>query len=534
MKDTLLRFWSPLQPKLAAFSLSQKISAAVGALALVAALVMVGRWITTPTYAPLFSQMASADASAVIDELTASGVPYELSDGGQTVSVPKDKVYATRIALSGKGLPASNDGGGYSLLDGQGLSTSQFQEETSFKRAMEGELANTVKAIDGVTNAVVHLAIPSTKVFATEQDPATASVLVATRAGTTLSAEQVQAVVHLVAFSIEGLSPDDVTVADSTGKVLSSTDAAGGGGASTRTQAVTEYQNELNSKIQRTLDTVLGPGNSTVAVTANLDFDKAVRTETTYSSDEDTKPLSRTESEEVYAGRDGRDGDAAGVVGADGNTELDAENGEGDYSKRSSTQDNALNSVVEQREASPGSVKSLHIGVAMDSNAGVEVSTADMRDLIAAAIGEDLDRGDTVEVTSVPFDQSAKERAQAELDAAEAEEARQARNQIILWAVAALGALALITVVWVVSRRRAKARAEATEYVVEQLRLDAEERAAQAPVAPVTEITPALGLLEATETNEVEKMRDELASLVERQPEDVAALLRGWLVEPPR
>lgn len=530
MKDNLTKFWGTTQAKLSKFTLAQKISAGVGVAALLLGGVMLVRWATTPSYSPLFSNLSPSDASAVIDELTATGVPYELGNNGATVSVPQEQVHETRIALSGQGLPVS-DKGGYSLLDNQSLSTSQFQEETSFKRAMEGELATTIEAIDGVNHAVVHLALPSTKVFATEQDPATASVLVATAPGATMTPDQVQAVVHLVASAIEGLNPADVTVADATGKVLSNTDSTTGGNG-TRNQAVTEYQDQLNAKIQRTLDTVLGPGNSTVAVTAQLDFDKSVRTETVYSSDEETKPHSRTESEETYTGRNGDE--AGGVVGAAGNTEMDIDSGEGDYSKSSSTEDNAINSVVEQRESAPGSVKSLHIGVAMDSNADVQVSTAEMRDLIAAAIGEDLERGDTVEVTAVPFDQSAKEEAAAELQAVADAKERAERNRMILWISLAVAAVLAGLAGWLIARRRARARAEATEYVVEQLRLDAEERAAQAASAPPTEVTPALGLLEATETTEVEKMRDELASLVERQPEDVAALLRGWLVEPTR
>ena len=126
--------------------------------------------------------------------------------------VPRDAVYQTRIELSGQGLPASSEGG-YSLLDDQGISTSEFQEQTDFKRAMEGELASTIEAIDGVNGAVVHLAMPAKDVFADEQQPPTASVLVQTSPGRTLTPEQVQAVVHLVASSIDGLDPDDVTVA---------------------------------------------------------------------------------------------------------------------------------------------------------------------------------------------------------------------------------------------------------------------------------------------------------------------------------
>ncbi|WP_224766197.1 flagellar basal-body MS-ring/collar protein FliF [Nocardioides campestrisoli] len=517
-----------LKDTFASFSAGQKAVAVVGTLALLLAGFMVFRWAATPSYSPLFSNMSAEDASAVIDELEATGVPYEISNGGATVMVPQEQVHETRIALSGEGLPASNDGG-YSLLDEQSLSTSQFQEQTSFKRAMEGELATTIEAIDGVRTAVVRLALPPKQVFAKEQDPATASVLVATDPGDTFAPEQVQAVVHLVASSIDGLAPEKVTVADSTGRLLSADDATSGTGAGTRAQAVEEYQDDLSAKIQRTLDTVIGPGNSTVALSANLDFDKSVSTSTTYQSDPAAKPLSRSRQRETYNGGAAGNAGAGGPVGPEGQMEQQPGNGEGAYNKETTTEDNAVNQVVETREAAPGGVESLHIGIALDANAPVKVSAGDVRDLIAAAIGEDLDRGDTIEVATLAFDRSAEEAAQQELEAAAAADAKAARNEMLRnGGLGALVALMLL-LAWLKGRKRAKARAEATTYVVEQLRLDQATRAQQ----PVMETSAAMVALESAERNEADDLREELTALVERQPEDVAQLLRGWLVERP-
>ncbi|WP_239456280.1 flagellar basal-body MS-ring/collar protein FliF [Nocardioides solisilvae] len=526
MTRSLARFRSTFT----SFTAGQKAVAVVGGLALLMAGFMVFRWAATPSYSPLFSNMAAEDAAAVIDELEATGVPYEISNGGATVMVPKDQVHETRIALSGEGLPASTDGG-YSLLDEQSLSTSQFQEQTSFKRAMEGELATTIEAIDGVRTAVVHLAMPPKQVFAKEQDPAKASVLVATDRGDAFQPEQVQAVVHLVASSIEGLDPDKVTVTDSTGRVLSADGTTGGTGSGTRAQAVEEYQDDLTAKIQRTLDTVVGPNNSTVVVTANLDFDKSVSTTTTYESDPEAKPLSRSRQRESYNGGAGDQGTAGGVVGPEGQMENPGGGGDGSYSKETTTEDNAVNTVVETREAAPGGVESLHIGVALDTNAPVKPGAANMRNLIAAAIGEDLERGDTIEVTELPFDRSAEEAAQKELEAAAAADAKAARNEMLRNGGLAALVVLMLVLAWLKGRRRAKARAQATTYVVEQLRADQAARTQQQP--QVEAASAAMMALEAAEKSEADDLRDELAALVERQPEDVAQLLRGWLVERP-
>jgi flagellar M-ring protein FliF len=220
MRDQILARLQSMQRSFAAFTAGQKTVAVVGGLALVLGAVMVFRWASTPSYAPLFTNMAPADASAVVDKLNAAGTPYKLADGGGTVMVPQSDVYDARIQLSGQGLP-SQGSDGYGILDNQSLSTSQFQEQTTYKRAIEGELQKTIEALDSVDAAVVHVAMPQEELFSTDKKPTTASVLVQTHPGATLGSQQVQAIVHLVASSVEGLDPKQVTVTDAAGTVLS-------------------------------------------------------------------------------------------------------------------------------------------------------------------------------------------------------------------------------------------------------------------------------------------------------------------------
>src|SRR5688572_24722971 len=230
------------------------------------------RWITAPTQAPLFSNLASADASAIVDELNAAGVAYELTDGGQTIMVAKDAVYDLRLSMSGKGLPAGQDTG-YALLDEQGITTSEFQQQTTYQRALEGELSKTLESLAGVRAAVVHVALPKDEVFVTEQSKPTASVLLDLAPGTTLSGEQIQAVTNLVSSSVQDMDPEQVTVADSTGRMLSApgtgiTAAAG----DARSQVEQEYEARLAANAQRILDQVLGPNRAIVSVRADVDL----------------------------------------------------------------------------------------------------------------------------------------------------------------------------------------------------------------------------------------------------------------------
>jgi flagellar M-ring protein FliF len=521
MKERVTTTITRYQRTFTDFTAGQKVVSIVGTGALLLAAFLVFRWVTTPDYAPLFSNLSSKDASAIVQELDAQGVQYQLAAGGDTIMVPQDQVYSTRIQLSGDGLPASSDSG-YSLLDNQSLSTSEFQEQTNFKRAMEGELSKTIEALDDVDTAVVHLALPAKQVFSDQQDPATASVLVATPAGTTLSAEEVQAIVHLVASSIDGMSPEDVTVADSTGKVLTP-DATEAGMAGTRTQAVADFQNSMQSRIQATLDSVIGPGNSTVTVTADLNFDKAVTRTTTYSKDPKSLALSQSEQTEKYTGPAGSG--VGGVLGPDGQMDTTG-TGTGQtskYDKTTKTSDNAIDTTVEEREVAPGGVNSLHVGIVLDSQA-TQVPPNQIRALISNAVGIQPNRGDTVMVSAVPFDRTAIETAKKELDAAAA--ADKKAQTLTLYRNIGIGVVAalILLIMWLRGRKKAKARQAATTLVVEQLREEAAARNA------LHEPNAALLALEQ-QASDADEMREELASLVERQPEDVANLLRGWLVD---
>ena len=206
---------------------------AMTAIAVVAALVGAGlfvSWASKPTYAPLFSGLSSTDAAAVTAKLAEAKEPYQLADGGQTILVPQADVYQQRITLSGEGLPSGNGGGdGYSLLDKQSMTSSDFQQQVTYQRALEGELRKTIEAIDGVQTAVVHLAMPQEDVFTENASVPTASVLVQTSPTSPLKPAQVEAIVHLVSSSVPKLTADQVTVADSSGRVLNS---GGGSGVS--------------------------------------------------------------------------------------------------------------------------------------------------------------------------------------------------------------------------------------------------------------------------------------------------------------
>ena len=174
-------------------------------------------------------------------------------------------------------------------------------------------------------------------------------------------------------------------------------------------------------------------------------------------------------------------------------------------------------------------MRNLHVGVVLDAATARTINPTEIQTLIASAVGIDPNRGDTVQVSSLPFDRTAEKSAKAELTAAQKADASAKQMTLIRNSGLAVLILLIVLLAWFKGRKRAKERTEAASYVVEQLRQEALERAAtQVAVEP----SAAMLALESMERSESNEIREELAALVERQPEDVAALLRGWLVEP--
>jgi type III secretory pathway lipoprotein EscJ len=201
------------------FSSGQKAMLGMAVLAVVLGGYLFMSWAGQPSYVPLFSNLSSSDAAAITQKLATNKIPYELAEGGEQIMVPESDVYQQRLDMAADGLPSSGDQG-YSLLDTAGVTTSEFQQQVEYQQAVSDELEQTIESITGVSSAQVSVVIPQESLFSSSADQPSASVLVSLDPGSTLSAEQVQAIVHLVASSVEGLSPDNVTVADSNGDVL--------------------------------------------------------------------------------------------------------------------------------------------------------------------------------------------------------------------------------------------------------------------------------------------------------------------------
>jgi flagellar M-ring protein FliF len=509
------------------FTIAQRTIALIGVAALVLGIVALSAWMAKPSYTPLFSGLQAADANVIVEQLRTDGVPYELTSGGGTILVPEESVYDQRLKAAAAGLPSSS-AGGYSLLDSMGVTSSEFQQSVTYKRALEGELASTIGALDGVKVASVRLAMPEETVFVSETKDPTASVFVETDRGVTLTADQVQAIVHLTSASIEGMTPKDVAVIDAAGTVLSAVGSGATGGAD---KQASDYEQRVRDAVQTMLDKVVGVGNASVVVAANMSTESGERVEESFTTPEGAPALVETSTTEDYSGAGG---EAAGVLGPDNIAVPGGANGDGTFSSESATRNNAVNKVTESTTIPAGAVARQTVSVALNAAAAGAMNVGNVSDLVAAAAGIDAVRGDVVTVEVMEFNQDGATEAAAALAAAEAAEAAEQRSALLRTAIIA-AAIALPVILALILLARRVRRNEREELDIGQLNgMPAGWDGVTVPITmsdamPARPIEPVSVPIPGPEAISMDRKRAEIDALAERDPEKTAEFLRGLM-----
>jgi flagellar M-ring protein FliF len=241
---------------------------------------------TRPVYTPLYSGLSGKDASQILDKLREKKVQFEVTSDGGTIKVPQDKVSELRLDFAGLGLPRSGEIG-YELFDKPMLGMTDFVQQMNYHRALEGELARTISSLEGVETARIHLVVPNQRLFKEDQKEPTASVVIGLRPGATLSAQQVQSIAYMTAYSVEGLSVDNITIADTRGNLLSGKSARNdmAGLSATQLDVQRTVETDLERKALALLDNTLGPNRSQVKVTAKLNWNRSEKTIDNYDAD---------------------------------------------------------------------------------------------------------------------------------------------------------------------------------------------------------------------------------------------------------
>ncbi len=354
-------------------------------------------WLSQPDFTVLYANLDLSDASAIKQKLDEMNIPVKIK--GNVILVPNKYVYEARLMLASEGLP---QGGtvGYEIFDKtSALSSTTYLQQINYKRALEGELAKSIETIKGIRKARVHLVLPKKELFSEEQSPASASVVL--DGGSSLTKRQLQGIVHLLASSVEGLSPENVTVVDTYGNLLYGGMDSATGLSDAQLDIVHRVEKYLENKASTMLAGILGPGKALVRVNAELDFTQIEKTEEKYDP-ESLVPRSEESSKELIPSADGQG------------------------TKEHSITNYEMSKTVAHIIESTGNIKRLAVAVVIDGkyeekNGKKEyVPRSDeekekLKQLVAQAVGLDPKRGDTITINEIPFDKSAQQQEKQEI-----------------------------------------------------------------------------------------------------------------------
>jgi flagellar M-ring protein FliF len=376
----------------------------VSAVAILAIAFIMLRIATAPSYTLIASGLDPAQTGKITAALDEQGIPYELRNNGTALAVQKSSTATARIALAAQGVQGTGgDQPGYELLDESKLGASQFQQQVAYQRALEGEVAKTLRGVAGVTNPTVQIVMPQDDLFADEASPATAAIMLGNPADT-LGPGAVRGMAQLAASSVKGLKTDNVTITDSSGALLwPSTDGSGGsGGGSSKASAETRYARGIESSVNAMLASTLGPGKATVKVNADLNMDETTQKELTYAAK--GTPLKTTEETEKL---NGSGATAGGTAGTGSNVptysgSASAGGGKSNYSSKKKTEEMGVNKKVTDTKVAVGAVNKLDVALLVDKSVPPAVFTS-LKSTVATAAGLDTTRGDTITATQMAF-----------------------------------------------------------------------------------------------------------------------------------
>lgn len=404
-----------------ALSWPQRALILIGAISVAVGIFAVAHLRHESSFRPLYTSLSPDDAGAVIGKLKESGVEYRLSDDGTTVSVPSDRQAELRLDMAAAGLPKTGRIG-FELFDRTNFGTTEFVEHINYRRALEGELERSVMSLTEVEQARVHITFPKDSVFLEGEQPAKASVLVRLRPAARLSAQNTQAISHLVASAVEGLAPSAVSVLDMQGNLLARGRKSAAEAGPDLSGDVLEFRHQLErdliAKIHSTLEPLIGADRLRVGAFVECDMASGEQTEETFDPSRSVM-LTSTTSEDAS----GPGAAASGVPGTAANLPRPPQARPGaaiaGVMRRSENVTYQTSRTVRQTRIPQGTIRRMSVAVLVDHNTVWEGDGASrkrvlippsaetlkaIREIVSAATGLKPDRGDQLIVESLPFE----------------------------------------------------------------------------------------------------------------------------------
>jgi len=482
-----------------------------------------------PKYASLYGNLDLRDAAAMVKELQKQNVDYILRDEGTHILVPADQVYETRLMLAEKQLPFKTVG--FELFDRTKLGVTETGQRVDYQRALEGELTRTLEEMPSVQEARVHLVIPQETSFLFDERKASASVMLVSAPGYTLSESQVQGVVHLVSHAVSDLSDKDVVVTDQNGNYLSGglggSVAFGLDNPSKQLEIKQGYEEHLERKVLSLLEPLYGAGNISVSVSVELDFNKVSRESERVSPVVGDSGLPVREKESRKRSEAG-EGAAEGVPGTTSNIPgylgVEATGGvQGETLDESEREvDYNVNREVESIDFAPGSVLRKSATVILSTEEWDDKRRAEVESWVQNAIAADPSRGDTVSVSAYIFTPTTPEELKGEVLSSAR---RELLSTILTWA----GVFIILLLLFFVVRAIVGAAAGIREKPVTPEDLERMVGERMRGLAEGEEVT--LPSLDEAKVTRYSKMKEEIVKLIREKPDEVANLVRAWLAE---
>jgi flagellar M-ring protein FliF len=401
------------------------VLSAVVAAALAAAITLL-IWSNKTEYGVLYSSLSQKDAAAVVSKLKEMKIPYRLGEGGSSILIPSQQIYDARLQLATDGLPEAG-GVGFEIFDKTNFGMTDFTQQLNYTRALQGELARTIRQFSEVEKARVHLSIPKRSLFVEEQEEPSASVILKLSQGRGLNRNQVQGIIHLVSSSVEGLTPQNITVVDTQGQMLSEgtdSDPTARLGQS-QWEFKTNLEKNFEKRIQTMLEKAVGENRVIVRVSADMDFKQVEETEETFDPE---AAAVRSEQRLEEKSQDGYP-TPSGVPGVRSNVPPGQDrSGSGkasSFERSNETINYEINRTTRRIIEPTGRIEKLSVAVLLDGTyekvAGEDGSEelnyvprtpeemARYETIVKSAIGFNTERGDQVEVANVSFQRFGEE-----------------------------------------------------------------------------------------------------------------------------
>lgn len=508
-----------------------------------AAIVTVALMAVKKDYVTLLKDVEADQAAAVIGVLDAKKIPYQLIDSGKTILVPQSFLPSTQMLIMSE-VGSERLSQGLELFDKQSFGTTTYEQRIKYQRALQGELMRSINTIQSVSRSKVILAIPEKKVFSDEVAQATASVVIELHPGKTLSEDQVKGITYLVSNSVENLKPENVSVVDSRGKVLSKKNDGSLGDSVELMDARKKIENYFQERVESILAKVVGEGKVIARVSAELNHKQISKTEETVDPDKTAVRSMQTDQDSVVGARS----NPTGVAGARANLPGANESGNvtfnQDVKKEQKIVSYEVPKTVTNVVEAAGSINRLSIAVLVDGVAKIvkkdgKESTqwqprsaeevARLESIVKNAIGFDDKRGDSVKIESFQFakeDFSSVEEISAELY-------RQKMIRFILsWVIAILG---LILVYFFVIRPFTSWLTDSfQESIDDMLPKTIEEleelQSSDSRLPGMGSVVPVLDSPIDPEKAESEILKERILSMVQEDEEKASGAFSLWLV----